>query len=136
MRGRRSLPETQGKWFGPFNVQEITFAMNGITRDPNGYSLSLNTSIYSVGAIKKAAYKFADRTSVMINPVSESAVLIVFNFVGKHAESNPEQVISDFCNELLDQDLRERIKKETEPMRNLILAHAFSRTSLADKNQP
>jgi len=110
--------------------------MHSICKVPGGYSLSLSTSIYSVEAVKKTAYKFADRTSVIINPEAESAVSIVFNFIGKHAESNPEQVISDFCNELLDQDLRERIKKETEPLRNLILAHAFSRTSLADKNQP
>ena len=110
--------------------------MNGISHDSNGYSLSLDTSIYSIEAIKKAAYKFADRASVIINPASASTVSIVFNFIGKHAESDPNQVISDFCNELLDQDLRERIKKETEPVRNLLLAHAFSRTSLTDKDQP
>jgi His-Xaa-Ser system protein HxsD len=110
--------------------------MNEISRDPKSHSLSLNTSIYGIEAIKKAAYKFADRASVIINPVSESTVSIVFNFAGKHAENDPDQVISDFCKELLDQDLRERIKAETEPLRNLILAQAFSRTSLADKDQP
>jgi His-Xaa-Ser system protein HxsD len=110
--------------------------MNGISRLPEGYSLSLSTSIYCIEAIKKSAYKFADRASIIINPVSESSVSVVFNFVGKHTENDSDQVISDFCNELLDQDLRVRIKKEMEPLRNLILAHAFSQTSLADKDQP
>jgi His-Xaa-Ser system protein HxsD len=110
--------------------------MNNATRLLEGHSLLLSTSIYSLEAIKKAAYKFADKASVIINPAPESSVSIVFNFAGKQAEIDPDQVISDFCNELLDQDLRERIKKETEPLRNLILAHAFSRTSLADKDQP
>ena len=109
--------------------------MNGILRGPDGYSLSVNTSIYSLEAIKKAAYKFADRASVVINPLSESTVSIVFNFLGRNAEGNPDQVVSDFCNELLDQDLRERIKRETEPLRNLLIAQAFSRTSLADKER-
>jgi len=109
--------------------------MNGILRDPNGYSLSINTSVYSIEAIKKAAYKFADRTSVVINPSYESTVTIVFNFVGRNAGGNSDQVVSDFCNELLDQDLRERIKRETEPLRNLLLAHAFSRTPLAEKDE-
>lgn len=110
-------------------------SMHIISQVPEGYSLSLNTSIYSVEAIKKSAYKFADRTSIIINPGPDSTISLVFNFAGKYANNDPKQVIAEFFNELLDQDLRERIKKETEPLRNLILAHAFSRTSLADKNQ-
>ena len=107
--------------------------MNGVIRIAGSFSLSLDTSIYGIGAIKRAVCKFADRTSVIINPGPDSAVSLIFNFVGKHADGDPEQVISDFCNELLDQDLREIIKRETGPLRNLIIAHAFSRTSLAEK---
>jgi His-Xaa-Ser system protein HxsD len=112
------------------------FSMNSISQVPEGHSISLSTSIYSVEAVKKTAYKFADRTSIIINPGPDSTISLVFNFAGKYANNDRKQIIADFFNELLDQDLRERIKKETEPMRNLILAHAFSRTSLADKNQP
>jgi len=110
--------------------------MNSISQVPEGYSLSLNTSIYSVETVKKAAYKFADRTSIIINLGPDSTISLVFNFAGKYSNNDSKKVIADFCNELLDQDLRERIKKETEPLRNLLLAHAFSRTSLADRNQP
>ena len=108
--------------------------MNGVVLEAEGHRLSLHTSIYSIEAIKKAAYKFADRTSVIISPGSESTATVTFNFVGKHSQSAPEQVIADFCNELLDQDLREMIKREAGPLRNLILAHAFSKTSLAEKS--
>jgi His-Xaa-Ser system protein HxsD len=107
--------------------------MNGVSRLPDGFSLSLNTSIYSIEAIKKAAYKFADRASIIINPGPDSAISLVFNFVGRNSNGDPERVISEFCNELLDQDLREIIKRETGPLRNLIIAHAFSRTSLTEK---
>lgn len=107
--------------------------MNGISRQPEGYVLSLNTSVYSVDAIKKTAYKYADRASIILKPNADSTVSVVFNFVGAHTNNNPEQVISDFCNDLLDQDLREIVKRETEPLRNLIIAHAFSRTSLIDQ---
>ncbi len=109
--------------------------MNRISCDLNDCSLSLDTSIYSLDSIKKAAYKFADKASVIISPSSGTVVTIVFHFVGRQTEGGPDQVISDFCNELLDQDLRDRIKKETEPLRNLLLAHAFSRTTLADKDK-
>ena len=37
-----------------------------------------------------------------------------------------------FCNELLDQALRAKLSEETEPVRNLILAHALSHTSLTE----
>jgi hypothetical protein len=36
----------------------------------------------------------------------------------------------EFCNALLDQTLREIVSQESEAERNLILAHALSRTTL------
>lgn len=107
--------------------------MNGISRAGDDHCLVLNTSIYGLDAIKKTAYRFADKASIILQPAAENAVSVTFNFVGKHAATNPEQVIGDFCNELLDQDLREIIKRETNPVRNIILAHAFSRTSLVEQ---
>jgi His-Xaa-Ser system protein HxsD len=102
----------------------------GLPCDRAGYNLTINTQIYGLEAIKKTAYKFADRASIVINPAGADAVSISFIFVGRHAASEPDQLIADFGNELLDQDLREIIKRESTPLRNLILAHAFSRTSL------
>jgi His-Xaa-Ser system protein HxsD len=107
--------------------------MNGVSVIPNGCSLRVDTSIYSLEAIKKTAYKFADRASVVINGNSDSSVSVVFKFVGQAVKNDPEQVVADFCNELLDQDLREIVKKETGALRNAIIAHAFSRTSLTEK---
>jgi His-Xaa-Ser system protein HxsD len=104
--------------------------MNGVSIKTDGCSLLLNTSIYSMEAIKKTAYKFADRASIIITPDADSSVSVIFNFVGQNIKNDPKQIISDFCNELLDQDLREIIKGETDALRNLIIAHAFSRTSL------
>jgi His-Xaa-Ser system protein HxsD len=107
--------------------------MNGVSSSPEGHSLAIDTRVYSLEAIKKAAYKFADRTSVIIHGDSGSTVSVIFNFVGQNAKNDPKQVISDFCNELLDQELREVIKRETGPLRNALIAHAFSRTPLTDQ---
>jgi len=41
-----------------------------------------------------------------------------------------EENLENFKRELLDQQLRKQIKEETEPVRNLILAYAFSRSTL------
>jgi His-Xaa-Ser system protein HxsD len=109
--------------------------VNGIARDGENMVLSIDTRIYSLDAIKKTAYKFAAVTSVILQPKADGTVAVLFNFDGVHKKSDPNHVIADFCNELLDQDLREIIKRETTPIRNLILAHAFSRTSLIDTNE-
>jgi len=108
--------------------------VNAVSQDASGYVLSLDTQIYSLDAVKKVAYKFADRASIIINPGADSNVSVVFNFVGGQSKNDPEQVIGDFCNELLDQDLRQIIRQETGALRNLILAHAFSGTSLAQES--
>jgi len=107
--------------------------MNGVSRVGDAHCLSLSTAIYGLEAIKKTAYRFADKVSVIIQPGDDNTVSVLFNFVGKHAANDPDKIIADFCNELLDQDLREIIKNETMPVRNLILAHAFSRTSLVEQ---
>ena len=46
------------------------------------------------------------------------------------SEEAHQAALDDFQTEVLDQNLREKIKLETAPTRNLILAHAFSRTGL------
>jgi len=43
---------------------------------------------------------------------------------------NPDEAAGQFCNEVLDQELREEIAAETRGVRDLLLAHAFSKTSL------
>jgi His-Xaa-Ser system protein HxsD len=108
--------------------------MNGVVRDGNTFVLSIDTRVYSLEAVKKTAYKFAAVTSVILQPKTDNIVSVLFNFAEAHGKNDPERVISDFCNELLDQDLREIIKRETTPVRNLILAHAFSRSSLVENN--
>jgi His-Xaa-Ser system protein HxsD len=41
-----------------------------------------------------------------------------------------DEVVRQFFQELLDQELREQIAEETAPVRTLILAHAFSKADL------
>lgn len=88
------------------------------------------TNVYRLTVLKKAAYKFTDRTSVLISELETANFQVQFSFSeGKDADYK-QKVVHDFCNEVLDQDLREIIATETEATRNLILAQAFSKTSL------
>ena len=96
-------------------------------------TLVLDTAIYSLEAIKKVAYRFADRASVLITPCAGSTVAVRFTFAGSAEKNEPKLVMADFCNELLDQDLREIIKTETQALRSVIIAHAFSRSALIEQ---
>lgn len=95
-----------------------------ITRD-----LSFDTSSHSADAIQRAAYRFSDRLSCELVVQNETCRCTVF--VETDDTEIAETVVSDFRKEVLDQVLRERIRRETEDVRNVILAHAFSNTGLA-----
>ena len=84
---------------------------------------------YKLDVIKKAAYRFTDVFSVDFH-LDSSNIKCILSFSDKKSKELIDKTVSNFKNEVLDQDLREKISIETESVRNLILAHAFSRTSL------
>jgi His-Xaa-Ser system protein HxsD len=92
----------------------------------------LSTKIYSLSAIKLTSLKYSDRFGVKISDLEDQKVRISFNFKGAFDESSQSAFYDEFLNDLLDQDLREVIFTKTEKVRNLILANAFSRTSLIE----
>nr|HAT8715382.1 His-Xaa-Ser system protein HxsD [Legionella jordanis] len=92
----------------------------------------LSLSTYSLNAIKKACYKFSPEFSVKLEKVDEEKIKVGFEFNPNTDNEIRADLIRQFHNELLDQDLREIVFKETEGVRNLILAHAFSKTTLIE----
>jgi len=91
--------------------------------------IKFERDLYSPDCIKKAAYKYIDQFAIDIVK-KEKFWEVVISFDLNTEEEEQQVFIDDFKKEVLDQDLRERIKKETESVRNLILAHAFSKTIL------
>ena len=92
-------------------------------------TVKLSKAVYSLQAIKKAAYRFIDKFSVNIRDEDENYVVDLF-YSKEFSPDVKNFLLSDFSKEILDQDLRESIKAETEAYRNLILAHVFSKTPL------
>ena len=82
----------------------------------------------SIDAIQRAAYRFSDRFACEL-VTSEREHRCLLTAVGEEAV---DPLIADFRTEVLDQVLRERIRTETEPIRTMILAHAFSRTGVTE----
>ena len=90
--------------------------------------VTFDSSVFSVDAVKMACYRFLDRFTSDIE-VCGGEIVCHLNFDEK-LMSAPDAQVENFKKEVLDQDLRFKLKAETEPIRNLILAHAFSKTGL------
>jgi His-Xaa-Ser system protein HxsD len=88
----------------------------------------LDSSIYSLEAVQKAAYRFIDRLTILISKDSGNFICEVKVVLG--IEVPLELIVDDFKREMIDQQLRLKIKEETTDIRNLILSYAFSRTGL------
>lgn len=85
-------------------------------------------AVYSLYTLKKAAYRFSDKVAF---DFVDNGDFFLCKIQAKHQSSEDLEAIAfAFKNEVLDQDLREKIAQETEGVRNLILAHTFSNTGL------
>lgn len=92
--------------------------------------ISFSSNVYGLESIKKAAYRYIDKFSIDIVH-GDGVIDCLLNFTD--AEKSIPYWVDEFKKEVLDQDLRQQIKIESEPVRNLILAHAFSQSALIEK---
>ena len=91
--------------------------------------LELDEKSYSLEAVQKSAYRFIDKLTILISTRDDTINCdLEMNYGGEI----DLKILNAFKRELLDQQLRLSIKKETEPQRNLILAYAFSKTGLQE----
>lgn len=96
---------------------------------PKTRALSVDLAVYSLDCIKRSAYRFTDSFALDLR-VEGSAAMCTLSFDAKVSDQIMDHVVAVFKKELLDQDLRATVRAETKDVRNLILAHAFSRTGL------
>src|SRR5262245_40095369 len=91
--------------------------------------VKFDSKVFSTDAVKSACYKFLDRFSPSIN-VHDDEIVCVLRFEPSVPESSIAGEVENLKKEVLDQELRQQLRRETEPIRNIILAHAFSKTGL------
>mgnify|MGYP001558473760 CR=1 FL=1 len=96
--------------------------------------LTLDTRVYRLVAMKKAAYRMASRCTAVFREVDANLVSASFSFPPGTSEASATEAVRLFQQELLDEDLRETLREQTDPLRSLILAHAFSKTDLIERS--
>ena len=91
--------------------------------------LEFDIQVYSIEAAQKAAYRLLKYFTIDIKPNATQIVCTLSSNLGITEESF-DFAIQEFKKNILDEELRLKIRKETEPIRNLVLGIAFSRTGL------
>lgn len=96
----------------------------------NTLELDFDSTAYSVTAVQKACYRFTNIASFDVRTDDASRICVICTALGEKSDEGMQHLGQLLRNEALDQHLREKIRAETEGVRNLILAHAFSKTGL------
>jgi His-Xaa-Ser system protein HxsD len=91
--------------------------------------ISFDRATTQLDALQRAAYATADLMTVDITASDDRYVCELFP---RASGADLEVLAHRMRSEVVDQMLRLRIAKETEPLRTLIFALAFSQTGLAE----
>lgn len=87
--------------------------------------IRLSKEIYEKDAIMAAAYKLTEDCTILVKPIGEDAFGVVFESKGEQKQSELETIAKNFCNEVLDQQIRLNLEKSSGTIRELIVRHAF-----------
>lgn len=85
--------------------------------------------VMSLIAVKKAAHRHLRAFTTDIS-VLGGQIQCLLTFPSPISEEDRVRIGNEFKKEVLDQELREQLRVETTAVRNVILAHAFSKTGL------
>jgi His-Xaa-Ser system protein HxsD len=87
-------------------------------------TLEFSKSAYSSTVLQKAAYEVAADLTIVIKEEGNNYVIAATS--ATKAEMEPD--VSNFVRIANDYALREKLANQTAPLRDLILAHAYSKT--------
>ena len=89
----------------------------------NKVTFYVNSKIYDKTCVMKTAYVFIDRCYVYIDIKENMFEIVLTNKKGKTYDLN--EILGEFNNELLNQQLRKKISEDTKEIRQLVLARAL-----------
>ena len=97
--------------------------------------LSLDSSIYTLDAIKKCIYWYTDKFAVEIKQLDNQFII---SLDPKNEEKNLDEseVIKKLKNDLIDFEVRNVVTKETKNIRDLLIAKAFATTDEYESKPP
>lgn len=86
----------------------------------------VSKKLYEKASIFTSAYKLTDRCVILINPVGESDVDVTFRPKDGQSAEGLRPLVDEFCNDIIDQQLRLDLEKQYGGLRQIIVEHAFA----------
>lgn len=100
----------------------------------NTFLISISLDIYSIDAILKTCYLFLDTLYIFAEPDPFEKKINLYLSPQDKIENMPE-IIGEFSNRLLWQEVRGRISDETRPIREMIVKQAFTEISALENDR-
>ena len=85
--------------------------------------LKVDKSLYCQEAILAATYKFTDTYYIHVTSVDSNNYGVYVT--PKNSENDAKSVINEFCNELIDQQIRHTLEQSNNSIKALIIKKAF-----------
>jgi His-Xaa-Ser system protein HxsD len=105
-------------------------------------TIRLDPRIYTREAILRASYWHTNTAYIVLPESSDDSLIVKIRLKqGSPTLENPKPItlaefVGEFCNSLLDFELRRQVEVETAPVRQLILAKAFSESGILEDEPP
>ena len=88
-------------------------------------NVTIDTTIYSFEAIHAATYSFIGNYHILVTQgENKNTVVVIFEAINAGRDINID--IKNFCNSLIDYQVRVQLDLTNGKIRDLIVAHAFS----------
>lgn len=96
-----------------------------IELENNKFQVFADLSIYTKEVIIAATYKFSHLYYIHIATDTENSNIARIIFEPKNENSETEKAAKQFCNELIDQQLRQNVNVQFGHIRDMIVEEAF-----------
>lgn len=93
--------------------------------EPGVFFVKLRKAYYEQEAVMQASYKFTNACYVKIDAVEEGYVGIWFK-AKSQVNIDPDLLLCEYCNEVLDQQVRLDLEKRYGKLRDTIYQFAFA----------
>ena len=87
------------------------------------FQVNVDMSLYAKEAVTSAIYQYTN--NFYIHQQTKDNNLIEVTFESKASQLVTEEVVKQFCNDLIDQQVRYNTEKQFGHIRNLIVEEAF-----------
>mgnify|MGYP004443215971 CR=1 FL=1 len=114
-------------------MKEVIMDRNGIPFveiEENKLQLDIDLRLYAAETVDAAAYKFTDICYVYKRMDGNDENLLHIVFEAKESKTLDKSTVKQFCNELIDQQVRFNVNKQFAHIRDLIVEEAFKPVSV------